>query len=246
MNALLREHEQILLALNFVLVPASEIRIGTRYPIVCQLEGCRRNEVGVRDFDVKPFWLNKFCVTNADFEKFNPYHNRPPTSERDKDPVTDVTYLDALRYARWLSRQYELPYVTLPTEPEWVCAAAPFGWEFPYKKGPKPQRERAHTYDPSHYHTLEVDDDRFETNFLGLYHVGGNVMEMTLGWYYTSGQYGSETDGAYYIAKGGDFGHCSFSAGIQRRAIVDVSMRSSRIGFRLAYSCHGKTSECEV
>lgn len=226
---------ELLPSLGFIFVPGNNISLGTKYPIVCPLEGSRRNETPIRIVSVASFWINQLCVSNDEFEKFNPNHHRPATSASDKSPVTDITYLEAINYAKWFSDRYGLD-IRLPTEAEWVLAAAPIGWEFTYKRGPKPKAAMANNYSAQHFGTLAVNDDRYGANYLGLYHIDGNVNEMTAGWHYAPGTAGAETDGAYCILKGGDFGHCDYSAGIQRRMMFDVSGRSTRVGMRLACS----------
>ena len=116
-----------------------------------------------------------------------------------------------------------------------MLAAAPFGWEHTYKEGSNPEKGKVHSFDHLNYRALDVDDGRLETNYLGLYHIAGNVLEITKGWYYTQGHFGAETAGAYNILKGGDFGHCNSAARVAARLIVDVTDRSSRIGFRLSH-----------
>ena len=224
----------VLRSMDFVFISGGNVVLGTDDPLICRLEGVRKNETPVRSFQVNSFWLNKFCVTNEEFENFNPKHHRPPTSLTDNQPVTDLTYMDALTYIEWFSNKHGLEF-RLPTESEWVLGAAPFAWEFSYKKEPNPDKNKAHTFSRKNFKTLPVNDEYFGVNHNGLYHMGGNVFEMTQGWYYAPGHLGSETDGAYYIAKGGGFGHCPYSAGVQRRGIFDVTDRPSRVGFRLAH-----------
>lgn len=233
----LSEKEELLRSLNFVKLPAGRVQLGTPHPLPCAFEGHRINETPIREIEVGSFWVCKFVVTNQEFEEFNPKRERPPTSLRGKQPATNVTYYNALKYARFLSEKHHL-YFTLPTEPEWVYAASPYGWEFPYQQEKSPDSNKAHNFvlGSSEYITLDVDDPRFSVNYCGLYHMGGNVEEFTLGSYYIStGSWGAETDGRYCIVKGGNFGHCSFSSGVQRRGIVDVSDRSERLGFRLTH-----------
>jgi formylglycine-generating enzyme required for sulfatase activity len=229
------DKETMLTRLDFVFLSGGPIKLGTREPLVCRLEGVRKNETPERMAVVEPFWLNKFCVTNGEFEQFNPKHQRSLTSPSDKHPVTDVTFMDALTYCQWLSEKTELNF-RLPTETEWVWAAAPMGWEFPYQENAKPSKGFAHTFDPAKRGSLQVDDPCFGTNCHGLYHMTGNVFQMTAPWYYAPGHLGAEADGAYYISKGGGFSHCQYSAGVQRRGIVDVGQRSVTTSFRLAHS----------
>jgi len=230
----LRRKTKTLVSLNFVFLEGGNVKMGTNNPTPCRLEVSKISETPERTIFVKPFWINKFCVSNGEFEMFNPKHKRPPTSPGDKHPVTDITLLEAILYAQWLSEKHEMDF-QLPCEDQWTFAAGPSGWAFPYSRENKPDNKRSNVFDPEFYLTLEVNDKRFGQNCYGLYHVSGNIMEITRDWYYTKGHCGAKTDGAYYIAKGGDFGHCPMASSINSRIIVDVTDRSSRIGFRLAH-----------
>ncbi|MDD5251487.1 MAG: SUMF1/EgtB/PvdO family nonheme iron enzyme [Patescibacteria group bacterium] len=220
-----------LVELGFVRVPGGDVRLGTNKPLPCRLEGHRRNETPVRFADTRPFWIARCCVTNAEFERFRPQYQRPLTSPRDRQPVTDVTYLEAIRYARWLSRRHGFE-LTLPTEAQWTAAAAPFGLEFPW--GDAPDTSRARSRGDGVIGPTDVDDPNFAANHLGLHHVTGNVQQMMLGTHYALGSDGAETDGMYCIVKGGDWRHCAFSVGVARRGLMDVAGRAPTVGFRLA------------
>ncbi len=226
--------EQVVQHRGFVKIPGGEVQLGTDNPLPCRIEGCRRNETPMRTVSVKPFWMAQACVTNHDFEKFLPKHFRPPTSDRENDPVTDLTYGEALYYIDWLSRTSGLLF-DLPTEAEWMLAAAPAGWWYAYQAEARPQTDKAHTFNRCNYHTLMVSDDRYGVNCHGLYHMSGNVLEMTKGWYYAGSHSGYASDGAYYLVKGGSFGNCPYSARIVGRMMFDVSCRCSRVGMRLVY-----------
>lgn len=237
MNREKEQKENLLKNLNFVRVQGGVVQLGTPHPLKCPLEGIRENEVPTHLAEIGSFWISKYCTTNAEYEKYDHRHNRPYTSPGDMYPVTDVTYLNVLRYALFFSRKYRLNF-TLPTEAQWLYAAAPFGWEYTYEERKEPNRDKAHVYKTGGetyiYGALEVDDPRFGINHFGLYHMGGNVQEITLGWYRAPGHLGYSSDGAYCIVKGGDFGHCQYSAGVHRRGMMDVADKSTRIGFRLA------------
>ncbi len=219
-----------LTSFGFVRIPGGTVELGTTSPLPCRLEGYRLNETPVRRQFVPLFWISRFCVTNEQFESFCPKHRRAGSGPDPRHPVTDVTYLDAFAYAKWLSEREGIPFA-LPTEAEWVFAAAPSGYAFPW--GNEPDPKRVHTFAPDRFGPLHADDPRYGSNHYGLLHMSGNVQEYTLDIYPISGTLGAQTNGTYVIVKGGDWSHCPHSAGVQRRGIADVSSRMPTLGFRL-------------
>src|SRR5688572_16434337 len=96
------------------------------------------NEVDT-PFDVKPFKISRYPVTNAQFEAFiqdQGYKNDTwwqglaqtvgsprPSDWRDPDgPKLEVCWYEAVAFCRWLAHQTEWN-VRLPTEWEWQWAA---------------------------------------------------------------------------------------------------------------------------
>ncbi len=233
MNIKKETRGKILKNLGFVFIEGGEVKMGTDKPLICKIEGFRKNETPVRVKKVKPFWICRFLVSNIQFEEFIPNHFRPNTSNRDLDPVTDVTYGEVLSYVKYLSQKHGIKF-DLPEEKEWVFAASPFGWEYVYHEDSEPDPTKSYFFHPEHYHTLKVNEDSFGENFKGLFLMGSNVIEMTKNVYKAKGHRGSKIDGSYYLGKGGGFGHCKMASGsVNRRVIVDIATRSTRIGFRL-------------
>ncbi|OHB71596.1 MAG: hypothetical protein A2W23_02050 [Planctomycetes bacterium RBG_16_43_13] len=81
--------------------------------------------LGLHKVFVKPFFIDKYEVTNAQYKLFiDATNHKPPQSWKDGKipkgkelfPVTDVIYNDALSYASWAGKR-------LPTEEEWEKAA---------------------------------------------------------------------------------------------------------------------------
>jgi formylglycine-generating enzyme required for sulfatase activity len=67
------------------------------------------------------FWLGKTELTNAQYERFDPQYERHEYSAGDNHPVVNVSWEDARKYCRWLSKKTGRP-VRLPSETEWECA----------------------------------------------------------------------------------------------------------------------------
>lgn len=226
----MEERIALLKKLGFVRLAGGPGRMGTANPLPCKLAGFRRNETPMRVVEVAPFWIAKLCVTNAEFEASGLRHRRPPTSPADRHPATDVTYLEAVQYAAWLSERHGIRF-DLPTEEQWTFAAAPFGLEYPW--GNEPDRTKALTRGSDVEGPVEVDDGRYGVNWCGLYHIAGNVHEMMRGAHEAPGTGGAASDGLYCVIKGGDWKHCQWSPGVHRRNIIDCAGRAPNIGFRL-------------
>jgi formylglycine-generating enzyme required for sulfatase activity len=75
-----------------------------------------------------PYWMAETELTNRQFERFDPHHERTPESTRDLGPVTNVSWEEARRYCAWLSARAGRP-ARLPSESEWenACRAGSTG-----------------------------------------------------------------------------------------------------------------------
>jgi sulfatase modifying factor 1 len=73
----------------------------------------------------RPFYMSAHEVTNQHFEQFDPDHKRfrglRGASQQDNEPVTYVTWQQAVDFCDWLSKKEGRPY-RLPTEAEWEYA----------------------------------------------------------------------------------------------------------------------------
>jgi formylglycine-generating enzyme len=117
-------------------------------------------------------------------------HPRGPDSTikgKENYPVVDVSYDDALAYAKWAGKR-------LPTEAEWEFAARggltgkPFVWGDSFRPGGK---YMANTFQ-GHFPDKNTDDDgfsatspvtQFPPNGYGLYDMAGNVWQWISDWY---------------------------------------------------------------
>ncbi len=84
------------------------------------------NERPVHEACVSDFSIGKLEVTNQQFRQFSPQHNsgksQGATLNEDNQPVVNVSWEDAVAFAKWLSQKSGQTF-RLPTEAEWEYAA---------------------------------------------------------------------------------------------------------------------------
>ncbi len=144
---------------------------------------------------VKPFAIGKYEVTFDEYDQFAHATGRALPSDqgwgRGRRPVINVSWEDAVAYAKWLSEMTDKPY-RLPTEAEWEYAARA-GSEKPRFWGDDPKQacQYANVADQSYSQagyggeTFDCDDGQpvtaevglFKANDFGLYDMLGNVLE---------------------------------------------------------------------
>jgi formylglycine-generating enzyme required for sulfatase activity len=84
------------------------------------------NERPVHEACVSDFLIGKSEVTNGQYKNFTPQHNsgnsQGSSLNEDNQPVVNVSWEDAVAFAKWLSQKSGQTY-RLPTEAEWEYAA---------------------------------------------------------------------------------------------------------------------------
>jgi len=122
------------------------------------------------------FWIGQFEVTNAQFEQFRK-RPRPPESLADDQPVTRVSWNDAVAFCHWLSKKEDKKY-RLPTEAEWEYAARGGLIQKPYPWGDDSPDGRA-----ALAMSAMMPVGSYAPNGYGLYDMAGNVAEYVSDWY---------------------------------------------------------------
>lgn len=173
-------------------------------PAGCFQMGSPMDEVGREPHEIqhqrcleKGFWLGHFEVTNAQFRQFREAHDSGivmgNSFNDDDQPAVQVSWHDAMAFARWLSVESGFSY-RLPDEIEWEYAARA-GTTTARYWGDDPQNacEYANASDRSHYRLAEesgghpCDDAEvvtaevgsYEPNPWGFYDMLGNAFEWT-------------------------------------------------------------------
>jgi len=237
-----KEIRELLLALDFVRCDGGHILMGREEGLPCTIEGQRRNETPKREFEIPPFYISKYTVTNAEYEIHDPRHSRTNTSKGDRSPATCMTYGRAIGFAHWLNQQTGLAF-SLPTEPQFMAAVAPYGWLYPHKPDGTPDRHIQNNYkayvdaypEGEIGAAMDVDDPRVPENYLGLNHASGNVSIFTFGHYPTAGHWGANSDGSYVVIVGGNFRLCPYGTRTITRGIIDVTGIFDTVGIRLVH-----------
>jgi formylglycine-generating enzyme required for sulfatase activity len=174
-----------------------------------------------------------------------------------KQPVTNVSWNDAMEYCKWLSQKTGKNY-RLPTEAEWEYAAGngskhtKYSWgnSEPYGEngGNMPDRSAKQKFNDmtvwSHYNDgfiFTAPVGSFKPNEFGLYDITGNVWEWCSDWY-DEGYYMSSPSndpkgpsmGSSRVQRGGSWVCRPEYQRVANRNFDDPSFRHSDVGFRLA------------
>ena len=144
------------------LIPAGEFLMGTDQGTPA--------ERPIHKVELGGFFLDRFEVSNQNYEAFDPGFHRSSASSCDRCPATRVSWYEAQAYCQSLNRR-------LPSEAEWEKA----------RRGPaenpsasRPQ-ETARTSLPIKAGAFAVDSP--PANGYGIHHLAGNVWEWVSDWH---------------------------------------------------------------
>src|SRR5215471_15575045 len=142
----------------------------------------------------KPFAIGRYPITFEEYDRFASATSRPlPNDEgwgRGRQPVINVSWDDAVEYAKWLCEQTGKRY-RLPTEAEWEYAARA-GTETDYWWGNEWKSDMANLG----IQTSPVGS--FQPNLFGVYDTAGNVWEWVQDHWHENYK-GAPTDGSAWL-----------------------------------------------
>jgi len=215
------EHEQ-------VLVPAGEFIMGS--------DSGESREQPVHAVYLDAFFIDKYEVTNAQWNEYTQATGKSTKSGSDDHPVVSVTWFNARDYCAWAGMR-------LPTEAEWEKAArGTNGCTYPWGEGIDSSKVK--------YWDSGDDYDNGMTSVgmfpegvspYGAHDMAGNINEWVADWY-DNGYYASSpssnpqgpTDGSYRVFRGGWWQSDPFSLRTSWRNARDPSLSYDYIGFRCA------------
>ncbi|MFH1898882.1 MAG: formylglycine-generating enzyme family protein [Patescibacteria group bacterium] len=238
--------------IEMVLIPAGEFTMGsTKYG----------DERPVQKVYVDAFYIDKYEITNAEYEKFDSVHKseKDKYSNGDDNPVVYVSWWDAIKYCNWRSGKEGLEPCynentgecdftksgyRLPTETEWEKAARgtdgrkyPWGNEEPDAGG----RHRAN-YSASgdgYQYLSPVGSYESGKSPYGVYNMAGNVWEWCNDWYgkdyYKNSPYKNPKgpgSGEFRVLRGGSWFHHADDLRTAYRYKNYLNVMGSFYGFR--------------
>ncbi|MEW6095167.1 MAG: SUMF1/EgtB/PvdO family nonheme iron enzyme [bacterium] len=211
---------------QMALIPAGRFLMGSR-----KNEGFE-SEHPIHEIHLDIFYMDKTSVTNAEYEKFDPGHERCWEDEGDNHPVVNISWYEAYMYALWSGKR-------LPTEAEWEKGARGtdgrrYPWEnmFDAKKCNTSESKIGKTTPVRKYSSIGESP-------YGCLDMVGNVLEWCEDWY-DENYYTNTTDrnptgpekGIFRVLRGGAWNLDKNSARCACRLNAYPDYRSNCVGFR--------------
>jgi formylglycine-generating enzyme required for sulfatase activity len=172
------------------------------------------------------FYLDRYLVTNREYECMIPGHKkrRDTYSDADDQPVIYVNWHEARLFCRWRGSDFRLP-----TEQEWEHAAS---WDpragvyLKYPWGNKFDPARCNTWEAGLRKTTPVGAYKNGVSACGCYDLAGNVWEWTDSLY--------EEAREFRVVRGGSWLDFGDGAACSYRGHEHPHLRSFSVGFRCA------------
>jgi len=205
------------------------------------------NEQPLRDVNIKKFAMGRFEVTFEEYDRFAIARGRALTRDegwgRGSRPVINVSWEDAVSYAKWLSEETGRRY-RLPTEAEWEYAARSGGKEEIWSGTSDKEQLADYAWFNMNSTGRTQPVGTKKSNGLGLKDMNGNVWEWVEDCWHDDYN-NAPTDGSAWLEENG--GNCGIrlrrggawtnspaSLRSSSRNWYSADTRSILIGFRLA------------
>lgn len=239
----------------FVAVPGGCFKMGDTHG-----DG-QGDEKPVHEVCVDGFSMGKYEVTNAQYRKFDPDHDSGTyegnSLNSDNQPVTSVSWNEAVTFAQWLSKKSGRTY-RLPSEAEWEYAArgGTAGRNY-WGDNPAEACRSANGADlmaKSQWpdwtitscndgYKVSAPVGRFQPNAYGLHDMMGNAWEWTNDWYDAEYYFESPkhnprgpSHGFLRVPRGGGWGNASECVRVSDRNGFAPDFSILFLGFRLVSS----------
>jgi formylglycine-generating enzyme required for sulfatase activity len=198
-------------------------------------------ELDGETFEIEPFYLSKWPITNEQLSAFDPAYQPAAISPGPRDVAVGGDWDQAHAYCEWYAEVSRKP-MRLPSEVEWLHAC----------RGRDGSRDEEAALARSPGQTgglhgiggldarLPADFDRI--NGFGLHGMTGGVWEWVDG---PPGEGGDRTTGAaaghddpavLRVLRGGSFRTAEAELSCRLRRVVERSLRADDVGFRIAKS----------
>lgn len=195
-------------------------------------DACKK-EAPQRKAKLKPFYIDRYEVTNAQYREFilatgyktpSGWSSQDYPPDKGNNPVVNVSYQDAEAYAKWAKKR-------LPTEAEWEKAArGTDGRTYPW--GNKFEAGIAQTTESVALFGGPVNGFPRDVSPYGVIDMGGNVSEWTSDWY--------DAAKKMRVVKGGSWAQLSHLARCASKDGVTEGSVSQLIGFRCVADAPGE------
>jgi formylglycine-generating enzyme required for sulfatase activity len=219
------------------LIPAGRFSMGSPSSSL-EFDERPQHEVQLRSFA-----MSRNEVTVADFRRYVRATGRSGAAvkgRKDNEPVTKVSWLEAVKYTKWLSAQTGHKY-RLPTEAEWEYAASA-GVMTRYPWGDQVGKNLANCFNcGSQWDGAgPTAVGSFKANRFGLHDMVGNVSEWVQDCA-NKNYKGAPVDGSAWqqgdckqrMVRGGAFNSPAHSLRLKKRAQYAIDSRLDTIGIRL-------------
>ncbi|MBL4762338.1 MAG: SUMF1/EgtB/PvdO family nonheme iron enzyme [Gammaproteobacteria bacterium] len=222
-------------------IPAGEFRMGGPSMAVSQDERPRHVVA------LGSFYMSKYEVTFTEYDRYAKAKGKSvPDSKgwnRNSHPLVNVSWNDALAYAKWLSRQTGKKY-RLPTEAEWEYAARA-GSFTAYWWGNKSGEDNAHCeFCKSGFQLRKpAKIGAFKANDFGLHDTSGNVSEWAQDCYHpnytdapldgSAWEAGEDGDCSVRVVRGGSYSNAPSKLRNASREKLPVQKIFDHVGIRL-------------